>query len=91
MENSKEIKEFINERKSLFWYIPENEKENINQETLVEFILNFGNDKDVKRLFELVGLTNVSKIFQSQIKLSRNNYFKPVRHYFNLYFNKYVH
>ena len=91
MENSKEIKAFINEKKSLFWYIPENEKENINQEALVEFILNFGNDKDVKRLFELIGIKETANIFRNQIKSSRNNYFKQVTHYFNLYFLKHVH
>lgn len=91
MENSKAIKEFINEKKSLFWYIPENEKENINKEALVEFILNFGNDKDVKRLFELIGIKETANIFRNQIKSKRNNYFKQVTHYFNLYFLKYVH
>ncbi len=91
MENNEAIKRFIKEKKSLFWYIPEKEKENISQDTLVEFILNYGNDKDVKTLFELIGIEKVSEIFQNQLKSQRNNYFKQVIHYFTLYFAKHVH
>ena len=38
MENTSEIKEFIKENSSLFWYIPEEKKQEISQKVLVEFI-----------------------------------------------------
>jgi hypothetical protein len=54
--NTPEIKLFISENSSLFWYIPEEEKQNISIEFLIETILNYGNEKSVKKLFDLVGI-----------------------------------
>jgi hypothetical protein len=49
IENSAEIKAFINEYHQLFWYTPEAEKEQISHELLVETILNYGNMEAVKK------------------------------------------
>ena len=92
--NSPDIKQFIRENASLFWYIREDAKENISQETLVEFILNYGDKKSVKKLFDLLGIEKVAEIFYKQThkenSLARNriNYLKLVRNYFDLYFKK---
>lgn len=40
MEYSPELKSFIHEHSSLFWYTPEDSKENVSPELLVEIILN---------------------------------------------------
>ena len=40
MSNSRE--EFIDERRDLFWYTPEESKRDISDELLVETILNYG-------------------------------------------------
>lgn len=37
-----EIKQFIRENSSLFWHIPDDKKEEISKEVLVETILNYG-------------------------------------------------
>jgi len=63
MQNSPEIKQFIAENSSLFWYIPEDKKQDIDHEVLVEFILNFGNEKSVRKLFDLLGIDYVADIF----------------------------
>lgn len=94
--NSPAVKKFIMENKNLFWYIKESEKENINHESLVEFILNYGDLKAVKKLFNLLGIEKVAKIFYAQthksdpIAKNRINYFKQVRNYFDLYFQRHV-
>jgi hypothetical protein len=91
--NSPEIKEFIKENSSLFWYTPEKEKENISEELLVETILNYGDMEAVKRLFKIMGLDIVSKIFYNSIKLSerrKGNYHELVLNYFTLLFDKYA-
>ncbi len=93
--NSPEIKQFIKENSSLFWYIKESDKENISHETLVEFILNYGDLSAVKKLFELMGIENVSKIFYRQthkegIAAKRINYFPLVLNFFDLYFKRHV-
>jgi len=91
MENTTEIKEFIKENSSLFWHIPEDKKQNISHEVLVEYILNYGNQKSVKKLFELLGINQVADIFHKQTQRKRVNYYQRTIHFFNLYFNKYAH
>jgi hypothetical protein len=87
--NSPEIKEFIKEHGYLFWYTPEDKKEDISQEFLVETILNFGNEHDVKHLFDLIGIKQVAGIFYKQTRdRKRINYFPQVVNFFNLYFKK---
>lgn len=86
--NGSEIKEFIRENNSLFWYIKKDAKENISIDLLVETILNYGNEKVVKKLFDLVGIKKVAEIFYKQISGSRVNYSPRTVHFFNLYFKK---
>jgi len=88
--NSPEIKQFIKENSSLFWYIKEEAKENIDVKFLVETILNFGNVKSVKKLFDLVGIDKVAEIFHGQTNRKRVNYFPRTVHFFNLYFKKHA-
>ena len=89
--NSPEIKAFIREYSSLFWYTPEDKKEEISHEFLVETILNFGDEKSVKKLFDLLGLEYVAEIFHKQTNRQRVNYFPQVVNYFSLYFEKHVY
>jgi ABC-type nitrate/sulfonate/bicarbonate transport system ATPase subunit len=86
--NDAEIKEFIRENSSLFWYIKEDAKENISMDLLVETILNYGNEKSVKKLFQLVGIKKAAEIFYKQISGKRINYPPRTVHFFNLYFKK---
>jgi len=87
--NSPEVKAFIKERASLFWHIPENKKEEISHEFLVETILNYGQIDDVRKLFEIMSIEYVSQIFFKATKeKTRTNYFKPVMNFFTLYFER---
>ncbi len=92
-ENSPEIKQFIRDYSYLFWYTPEKVKENISNEFLVETILNYGDLKAIKRLFNIIGVKHVAEIFFNSINISprrRGNYFDLTLNYFTLYFNKHV-
>ncbi|CEG11018.1 conserved hypothetical protein [groundwater metagenome] len=93
MTNSPEIKAFIRENSTLFWWIKEEEKENIDTKFLVEQILNYGDEKNVKKLFELVGIDKVADIFYEQTSPERMrvNYFPQVINFFRIYFNKNAH
>ena len=91
MLNTLEIKSFIRENSDLFWYIPEDKKEDISHEVLVEFILNYGDDKSVKKLFVLLGIDYVADIFSKQTNKQRVNYFPQVINFFNLYFKRHAH
>ena len=91
MKNSPEIKKFIKENSDLFWYIPDEKKADISHEVLVEFILNYGNEKSVKKLFHLLGIDSVADIFRKQTNRGRVNYFPQVINFFNLYFNRHAY
>lgn len=88
IKNNPEIKKFIKENSNLFWWIKEESKENISLNLLVESILNYGNEKSVKRLFELVGIKKVAEIFHQDTNRKRVNYHPRTINYFNLYFRK---
>jgi len=88
--NTPGIKTFIKENSSLFWYIKEEEKQNISIEFLIETILNFGDEKSVKKLFDLVGINKVAEIFYKQTSGKRVNYHKRTVHFFNLYFKRHA-
>ncbi|GHT33614.1 hypothetical protein AGMMS49574_19680 [Bacteroidia bacterium] len=45
---SDERKQYIAKHKSLFWYTPEDKKEEISDSLLVETILNYGTLENVK-------------------------------------------
>ncbi|RLD79246.1 MAG: hypothetical protein DRJ10_09120 [Bacteroidetes bacterium] len=89
--NSPETKEFIKENSPLFWYIPEEKKQDISHEVLVEFILNYGTVKSVKTLFNLLGINYVADIFDKQTNRQRVNYHKRTAYFFNLYFQRHAH
>ncbi|MFH2024268.1 MAG: hypothetical protein ABIK30_00385 [bacterium] len=88
--NAPEIKQLIKDNSPLFWGIKEEEKENININCLIEVILNYGNEKSVKRLLQLIGVRKVSEIFHQQISGKRNNYHPRTINFFNLYFKENV-
>ena len=92
--NSPEIKAFIHENRSLFWYTPEDKKEEISLEFLVETILNYGDLSAVKRMFELIGIKKVAVIFFNSINLSdrrKGNFHELTINYFTLLFKRYAY
>lgn len=90
MKKPEGIDEFIKEKSALFWYIPDEKKSEISIDFLVETILNYGDEKDIKRLFELIGIKETARIFRLHTSQKRVNYFPQVINYFTLYFNRYA-
>ncbi len=92
--NNPEIKQYIREHNHLFWYIPDEKKENISNEFLVETILNYGDINSVIQLFNLFGIKEVAKIFFDSMALSnrrKGNYHELTINYFTLVFRKYAY
>lgn len=92
--NSPEIKEFIRQNSHLFWYTPEDKKEDISHEFLVETILNYGDINALKKLFNLLGIKKVSEIFLRSVHKSerrRGNYHELTINFFQLVFKKYAY
>ncbi len=91
--HSPEVKAFIRRHSVLFWYTPEDKKEDISEEFLVETILNYGDLKSVKELIFLLGIKRISKIFFDSINLSerrKGNYHELTLNYFSLLFKTYA-
>jgi hypothetical protein len=88
--NSPEIKAFIRENSHLFWYTPDDKKEDIDSELLVESILNYGDIEAVKRLFRLLGVKNVAKIFFQAEGRKKLNYYPEIYDFFFKVFKKYA-
>lgn len=88
--NTHEIEAFIIENKNLFWWIPEKDKTNISNNLLVETILNFGNEESVRKLFDLIGIKQVARIFYQQTQRQRINYHPRTINFFRLYFKKHA-
>ncbi len=88
--NSPEIKAFIRKHSSLFWYIPDDKKEEISEDILVEFILNYGSLEDVKELFRIMGIKETAKVFYQAEGRKKLNYYPEVYNFFDLYFKKYA-
>ena len=88
--NTPEIKHFIREHSNLFWYTPEDKKEEISQELLIETILNYGNLDEVRQLINIMGIERLSEIFFSLQGRKKLNYYPEIYHFFSLLFKKYA-
>ncbi len=90
---SPEIKEFIREQSSLFWYTPDDQKENVSPELLVETIFNYGDMDAVRKLIRLLGMQETARIFYSTINTSerrKGNFHEITLNYFSILFSRYA-
>lgn len=88
--NNPEVKAFIRQHSSLFWYTPEDKKEDIGTELLVETILNYGTLDDVRNLFKVFGIKETARVFFDAEGRKKLNYYPEVYNFFSLYFKKYA-
>ncbi len=85
-----EITKFIREHSHYFWYTPENEKENISRELLLETILNDGDMDAVRELFKVMGIKNAARVFFSATGRKKMNYYPEIYHFFSLLFKRHA-
>jgi len=86
----KQLLNYIIDHKALFWSYPESGLAQLSKESVVETILNYGDLKSVKDLYQILNLEEVAEIFKRQSSQKRSNYLPQVRNFFNLYFAKHV-
>jgi hypothetical protein len=85
-----ELKQFIAKHKSLFWYTPEDKKEEIGNDLLVETILNYGTMEDIKELIKIMGINSIANVFFSAKERMKFNYYPEIYNFFNIVFTKYA-
>jgi hypothetical protein len=88
--NSPEIKAFIHENSSLFWYTPTDKKEDISLEFLVETTLNYGSLNEIKKLIRILGMQETARIFSNTKGRKKLNYYPEIYNFFSLFFSKYA-
>ena len=85
------LKDFIQKRRSLVWYTKNHES--LSEEAVVEAVLNYGDWDDVQELISILGIGKLAEIFRRKSKpdkFGRQNYRPEIKHYFNLYLDKYL-
>ena len=90
MIDNPELQKFLHEKSSLFWWVKPEEKKNISLNALVEAVLNYGDEKDIKRLLDLLGTKTVADIFHLQVSGPRSNYHTRTKNFFELYFKRHA-
>jgi hypothetical protein len=83
-------KEYIQRHKNLFWYTPENKKEEISDDLLVETILNYGTLDDVRELIKIMGINHVATVFFSAKGRMKLNYYPEIYNFFGKVFARYA-
>ncbi len=89
-EISDELKTFIKEHSYLWWWVPEEKKEQLGLNSVVEGILNYGDIEDIRQLFKLIGIDKAAEIFFKQVSGKRPNYSKKTINFFRLYFQRHA-
>ncbi len=84
--NSPDIKAFIREKSNLFWYISDNEKEDISPGLLVETILNYGTMDEIRSLIKIMGIKKMSDVFFNAEGRKKLNYYPEIYNFFSLLF-----
>ena len=85
------IHQFIKKRPHLVWYVKDLGK--LDEASIVEHVLNYGDWDDVQEMIKILGLRKTAQIFREKSKpdkFNRQNYRPEIKHYFDLYFNKYA-
>ena len=87
----KSVAQYIEEKKDLFWSVGNSRKKDIGETLLVETILNYGSQEDVRELIDILGLKKMAAIFFSNTQNpNRHNYFPEVENFFRLYFQRHA-
>ena len=81
--------QIIEKNKSLFWYIPDDKKQDISDALLVETVLNHGTLNDYRELIEALGGERVAQVFFSATGRQKGNYYPEIYHFFSLVLKKY--
>lgn len=75
----------------MVWYVKDPSK--LNDESIVEHVLNYGDWDDVQEIIKILGIKKTAMIFREKSapdKFGRQNYRPEIKHYFQLYFNKHI-
>ncbi|MBN1915673.1 hypothetical protein JW796_01590 [Candidatus Dojkabacteria bacterium] len=88
MNNQQKLQNIIKEKPYLAWDTRQFDK--LSTESIVEKILNYGHWEEYMKVEEIIGLKEVSRIFDKMKNRKRVNLRPQVVNYFSKYFKKYA-
>ncbi|MBN2088028.1 hypothetical protein JW964_00355 [candidate division KSB1 bacterium] len=86
----KSLISIIEQQKHLFWWVPDNKLTQLSMDAVVEAVLNNGDEKAVRHLFDVLGVEKVAEIFYRQTSGKRINYRPRTVHFFRSYFQRHA-
>lgn len=82
--------DFIKKHSNLFWYTPEQAKQSISDDLLVETTLNYGTLDDFRELKHIMTPKRLAKVFFSATGRKAENYYPEIRNFFSLVLQPYA-
>jgi len=82
--------QLVKANRALFWSVGDDNLDKLNETSVVEGFLNFGNESNVRELFNILGTNTVARIFYEHVNRPRHNYYAQPAHYFKLYFARHA-
>jgi hypothetical protein len=83
-----DLHSIIIDKPALAWSI--SNPKTLSEEAVVERVLEYGDWKDVQKLFEIKSKPEIAKLFYKTTQKARSNYSPQIEHFFKLYFQKHV-
>lgn len=88
MAQTEALKQFIQSRPHLIWYVRDFER--LSEAAIVEQVLNYGTWADVCELIRISGMASVAADFRQRASLERTNYRPEIKNFFQLYFDRHA-
>jgi len=83
--------EIIDQHANLFWYTPQDKKQDISDALLVETIMNYGTLDDYRDLVATLTPQRVAQVFFGASERQKKNYYPEIYHFFSLVLAPYAH
>jgi hypothetical protein len=90
MSTTPNLTTLIEQHKYLFWWVPENKLADLSADAVVEAVLNNGDEKSVRQLFDILGVEKTAEVFYRQTANRRTNYRPRTVNFFRLYFERHA-
>lgn len=93
MSTPQQLKNLINANSHLFWFIPDDQKQNLSTEVVLETIFNYGDMNAVKELIRILGISEARTIYYrifDQSERRKNNFHEITVNFFSEFFEKYA-
>lgn len=90
VSHSIQLRDFIRENSHLFWYTPDDKKDEVSEEFIMEQVLNYCDLPTIKKFFDIVGIEKAHQIFNKLTGRRKNNIYPEIYNLFDGYFKRHA-